>query len=76
MVREPFRFKKVLQDFASPGIKPKVNVSREEFVMNGDSSASFVEEVKESEAILSSGDSYQNSVSLLDQSVTVDCFPH
>jgi hypothetical protein len=47
VVRWPFRFKKAFQDFSSSRFKTKVNINREELVMDGDSFASFVEEVKE-----------------------------
>jgi hypothetical protein len=66
MVREPFCFKIFLQDFGSTRIKTEVNVNWEELVMNGDSPASFVEEVKERQAIFPSGDPYQKPVPLLD----------
>jgi hypothetical protein len=76
VVREPFRFKKILQDFGLLRIKAKVNVNREEFIMNGDPFASFLKEVEERQAILSSRDSHQYSVPFLDQTITVDRFSH
>jgi hypothetical protein len=76
VVRVPFRFKKILQDFGLPRIKAKVNVNREEFIMNGNSFAPFMEEVEERKAILSSRDPYQNAVSFLDQTITVNRFSH
>jgi hypothetical protein len=42
VVRKPFRFKKVLQDFGSPGIKAEVNINWEEFIVNGNPSASLM----------------------------------
>src|SRR5512139_2468046 len=76
MVREPFRFKKILQNFYSPGIKAEVNVNWHEFVTGGNSFAPFMEKVEKSQAILSAGDPHQDSVSLLQQTIAVDCFSH
>ncbi len=42
--------------------------------MDGDALASLVEKVKQRQAVLSTGDPHQNTVSLLDQAISVDCF--
>jgi hypothetical protein len=76
VVRESFCFEKIPQDLGPPGAKAEVNVSRHEFVMDGDTSASFMEKVEQCQAILSAGNPHQNAVSLLDQTITVDRFSH
>jgi len=76
VIRESFHFKKILQDFGSIRVKAKVNVNWKKFVMDGNSLAPFMEEVEKRQAIFSSRDPYQNAVSLLDQTITMDRFPH
>jgi hypothetical protein len=44
--------------------------------MNGNSLAPFMEEVKKCQAILSSRDSDQNSVSFFDETIMVDRLSH
>jgi hypothetical protein len=57
-------------------VKAKVDINWEEIVMNENPFASLMEEVKERQAVLSSRDPHQDSVSSLDQPITVDGFPH
>jgi hypothetical protein len=73
---EPFCFKEILQDLGPIGIKAKVNVNRQKFVMDGDAFASLMEKVKKREAVLPSGDPDQYAIPLLDQTVAVDRFSH
>ena len=76
VVRKTFHFKKILENLGSAGTKAQVNVNRYEFVMNGDSFTPFMEKVEKGQAILSAGDPHQDSVSLLQQTIAVDCFSH
>jgi hypothetical protein len=43
VVREPFPFKKILQDLGLPRMKTEVNINGKKFVMDRDSLASFVQ---------------------------------
>jgi hypothetical protein len=76
MVRKLLCSKIFLQNFCPPRTEAQVNVNWHEFVINGDSFTPFMEKVEKSQAILSTGDPHQDSVSLLQQTIMVDCFSH
>jgi hypothetical protein len=76
VVRKTFCFKIILQDFCPPRTETQVNINWHELVMDRDSFTPFTEKVEKSQAILSAGDPHQDSVSLLQQTIVVDCFSH